>query len=327
MAVGAAVALPAGGIVRAPGARPGFRDAELAHDARNLMSALNLCCELLARPGVLTPEFRHYAEDLRRVGQTGARLLEALAAVTPDSSQHTELAIDRHPFPGICDLAAELLALEDTLRALAGPDIDLEVECAECAGSLALNAEDLLRILFNLVANTVEAMRRQPNPGNRRRYLRITAQRGSGASFLSPWHGRPDTVILAVRDNGPGIAREDLPYIFEPGFSTRGGRRGLDAGLLRRGEVTRDGDSHGLGLAIVRQLVEAAGGIVRAVSSPGIGARFDIELPLTPGGGLSHEIASEIASELDVRSAVRRIIPGIGPKDEITGAKKILKRR
>jgi signal transduction histidine kinase len=243
---------------------------------------------------VLSPDFRHYAEDLRRVGQTGARLIEALAVSAERSDSPypvaSALPFHRHPFPGIQDLASELLALKEPLRALAGPEIQLDIECAACAGELALNAEDLIRILFNLVANTVEAMRSpaaSQRGGNRRPFLRITAQLGSGASFVPlRMSGPPSSVILSVRDNGPGISAEDLPHIFDPGFSTRGGVSRLTSPPGEAsGPQAPAGAFHGLGLAIVRQLVEAAGGSVRAVSSPGIGVRFDIELPILGPGG------------------------------------------
>jgi signal transduction histidine kinase len=277
-------------------ASSGNRAAELAHDARNLISALDLYCELLAAPGVLTPGFQHYAEDLHRVAGSGARLIEALAGRAtrtlpryPDRGHsllsgrsptpHRSLPAAR--FPRIDDLAAELAALEAPLRALTGPGVRLEIECAPCAGRLALTSEELLRILFNLVANAVEAMAATPAELRRTPFLRITAQRGGGASFAAAFPDRcldrlpnhpaprgPDTVVLSVRDNGPGIAPGHLPHIFDAGFSTR-----------------PEGDgkgSHGLGLAIVLHLAAAAGGAVRAVSPGGRGARFDIELPILP---------------------------------------------
>ena len=55
------------------------RSLELAHDARNLISALDLYCQLLASPGVLAPGFSCYAEDLRKLASSGARLIAALA--------------------------------------------------------------------------------------------------------------------------------------------------------------------------------------------------------------------------------------------------------
>jgi signal transduction histidine kinase len=257
----------------------------LSHDARNLFSALHLYCDLLASPGVLAPAFLHYAGDLRVLGETGLRLVEGLAMALAGASPETLPPIRRRPFPGIDDLAAELLALEAPLRALAGSAVRVEVECAACAGRLALNSEDLLRILFNLVANSVEAMLAGSSPHRRDGFLRITAQRGGAASFLDrPSSDLPKTVVLSVRDNGPGIAAADLERVFAPGFTTRAADRCDDEAPHRE----FDGEPalcrpRGLGLAIVQQLAEAAGGTVRAVSSPGLGARFDIELPIFAG--------------------------------------------
>src|SRR5271165_4939103 len=52
--------------------------AALSHDVRNMLSALNLYCDLLSEPEVLTPRHRHYAEDLRLVARAGSDLLERL---------------------------------------------------------------------------------------------------------------------------------------------------------------------------------------------------------------------------------------------------------
>jgi signal transduction histidine kinase len=282
---------------------------ELAHDARNFLAAVNVYCELLSAPGVLDPRFLHYASDLRQLGRTGAGLLDQLAGrLAPRSSRRAVATVPEakpdvppagnplppirpfppiHPFPMIDDLAGELFALESPLRALAGPDVRLEIECAPCAGQLSLTSEALSRILFNLVANTVEAMRQQP-VSRRRKFIRISAQRGGGASFLdcsdeSSTCQLAPTVLLSIRDNGPGIAPGHLPRIFEPGFSTR--HFSIDSGCGAdpsndRGPSRNDGRPSGRGLAIVRRLVESAGGTVRAVSSHGFGARFDIELPV-----------------------------------------------
>jgi two-component system phosphate regulon sensor histidine kinase PhoR len=73
-------------------------------------------------------------------------------------------------------------------------------------------------------------------------------------------------VVLTVEDDGPGIAREHLPRIFERFYR-------VDAGRARERGGT------GLGLAIVKHLVESMGGTVGVESDVGRGAVFRVELP------------------------------------------------
>jgi signal transduction histidine kinase len=70
----------------------------------------------------------------------------------------------------------------------------------------------------------------------------------------------PGLVVLTVIDTGPGIAPENQEHIFEPLFSTK---------LW-----------HGLGLLIVKQIVDQHGGIIRVDSEPGHGTRVRVCLPL-----------------------------------------------
>jgi signal transduction histidine kinase len=71
-----------------------------------------------------------------------------------------------------------------------------------------------------------------------------------------------DAVHVAVTDSGPGIADADLPRVFDRFFTTRGAALGT-----------------GLGLALVKAVVVAHGGEVRAESPPGRGAAFHVVLP------------------------------------------------
>jgi signal transduction histidine kinase len=72
-------------------------------------------------------------------------------------------------------------------------------------------------------------------------------------------------VEITVRDTGVGIAREDLPHIFDRFY---------------QGESTRDPGGTGLGLSIVKQLVEGQGGSVAAKSEPGEGTAISFRLPI-----------------------------------------------
>jgi signal transduction histidine kinase len=72
---------------------------------------------------------------------------------------------------------------------------------------------------------------------------------------------RADGVVIRVRDNGPGIADEHLPFVFDRFYTTREG-----------------GGGSGLGLALVRAVIEGHGGSVQARSAEE-GALFEIRLP------------------------------------------------
>lgn len=110
----------------------------------------------------------------------------------------------------------------------------------------ALADADQLRIVFgNLIRNAREAM---PTGGR----LAITGANGDGGALE-----------VRVADTGSGIAAELLPHIVEPLFSTRA--RGL-----------------GLGLAIVRAILDQCGGELRIESEPDHGSAFTVRLPSAP---------------------------------------------
>ena len=86
-----------------------------------------------------------------------------------------------------------------------------------------------------------------------------------------------DTPTVEVADDGPGIAADDLPHIFERLYQAN--RRPL-----------RKETGSGLGLAIVHELVGAMGGTVEAHSALGLGTRMVVALPRPNGAALSgHE--------------------------------------
>lgn len=81
--------------------------AEVAHDARNMVTALGLYCDLLEEPGVLATPFAHYGSELRLVAAASRRLVEKLVAVdrsrvadTYDGTRKTSLYAGLSPNPG-----------------------------------------------------------------------------------------------------------------------------------------------------------------------------------------------------------------------------------
>lgn len=255
--------------------------AGIAHDARNLMTALGLCAELISEPGVLTPRHGHFGAEIRSIAQSSSQLVRRLTEL---SNKTAETKQEAAPEAEVADLAESVQRMKTLLGAIAGPVTEVQLACLPCAGHLKLTEESLSRILVNLVRNGADAM---PTGGR----IRITTQWGNGGSFLWTldgsanteeesaylWDDAPHTTgngsgtaVLTVEDNGPGIPTEFLERVFDAGFSTRAGGRSWPESQHR-----------GLGLSIVRELVETAGGTVRAVTTPQHGARFEIELPLT----------------------------------------------
>ena len=255
--------------------------AGITHDARNLVTALGLCAELISQPGVLGPRHGHFGVQIRSIAETSGQLVQRLASLCRQTAQAQESPVTEAL---VIDLSASVEKMRSLLSAIAGPVTEVQVACLPCAGALRLTEESLARILVNLVRNAADAM---PTGGR----VRITTQRGGGESFRWVldgdgmgeegsqylWDDSPHaggglsgTVLLTVEDSGPGIPTAFMERVFESGFTTRHGGQGWP-----------EAQHHGLGLSIVRELVEAAGGTVRVVTPPIRGARFEIELPLT----------------------------------------------
>jgi two-component system sensor histidine kinase BaeS len=89
---------------------------------------------------------------------------------------------------------------------------------------------------------------------------------------------------VAVRDTGIGIAPEDLPNLFTKFY------QGANASGARI-------EGSGLGLALVKALVQGHGGSVSVDSTPGAGSTFTVELPLTDAGKEPARIIPEVAGK------------------------------
>jgi signal transduction histidine kinase len=145
------------------------------------------------------------------------------------------------------DLPAVVRAVVDDLVAHTSraPRIQLDLE-APLRGRW--DAGRLEQVISNLVVNAIKYGGGTPVD------VRLAAADG----------GDP---LLTVSDRGPGIDPADLPRVFDRFF---------------RADVGTHPGGLGLGLAVVRELVEAMGGSVSVASSPGQGAAFTVRLPRTP---------------------------------------------
>jgi two-component system sensor histidine kinase HydH len=123
----------------------------------------------------------------------------------------------------------------------------------DAAGALRGDAEKLRRVLINLIGNALDAFEEARTPGPR-----LTLLSGQDLAGREVW--------LRVRDNGPGISAEKLARIFSPFYTSKA-------------------TGTGLGLAISKKLVDAHGGSIEAISTPGQGSEFLLTLPKQAGAG------------------------------------------
>jgi len=145
-------------------------------------------------------------------------------------------------------VASTIASSQDRARHMG---ITLEVHSDEPAKTVYVDPGRIRQVIRNLLDN---ALRHTPQGG---RITVLTTTNSEG------------TVVISVSDTGTGIAAADLPHVFEHFYKADQSR-----------ERSRSGS--GIGLAIVKQLVEAHKGHVRAESSQGLGSRFTITLPSKP---------------------------------------------
>jgi signal transduction histidine kinase len=253
---------------------------EVAHDARNVVAALSLYCDLVAEPGVLGEGHGHYAGELRLLSAASRRLVEKLTLMDATESfaggeprdllgarlpvetmpERAASAAGRLPGDPIENLQQELLANRNLLDAIAGLGVSVSVRTEGGARPVRLASEDFTRILVNLVKNAAEAMR---SAGAIEMTLRETPHS----------HGGGPAVVLLIDDAGPGIPAEALERIFEPGFTSHSEAESASAGGWPAAH-------RGLGLSITRSIVEQAGGSIEAANRPQGGAQFRLELPV-----------------------------------------------
>ena len=217
---------------------------EASHELRNPLAVIRTNLEVtLADPSATTDDLRHTAEVVGRSTERMSRLVDDLLLYARNETP----TLERAPV----DAASLVREAADEFQVPAEAR-GLHVVWSSTPGLMTIGDRDALRqALANLLAN---ATRLAPEGST------ITVRAGREG----PW------VWMAVDDQGPGIDPADHDAVFQRFWR---GRADEPDGTERRS---------GLGLAIVRQVVEAHGGEVKLVSSPGVGSTFALWLPAAP---------------------------------------------
>ena len=128
-------------------------------------------------------------------------------------------------------------------------DKDVTLTTASDVEEVTIDETGISRCLINLVANAIEACEQGG-------LVRVEVTRGP----------QPDVFSLSVRDTGCGIEPEQRKRVFDAFYSTKGNQ------------------GTGLGLAVVRKIVDEHGGTILVDSAPGRGTEFRLILPVKPSG-------------------------------------------
>jgi two-component system, cell cycle sensor histidine kinase and response regulator CckA len=248
----------------------------VAHDFNNILTIVLGYAELAASrdPGVARA-----MEELSGAAVQGAQITRQLLALTRRDVVR----------PRALELNAVVRSMLPVIRTLAGESIKVTAELGQDTGAVRADEAQLRQILLNLCANARDAMR--PQGGGT---LTLVTRRGRNED-----HGALS--VLAVRDDGLGIAPEHLDRVTEPFFTTKPETAGT-----------------GLGLATVASIVEGAGGVLRIESALGRGTTAWIGLPWmgmdaaaadTPESGALRSVrGSETVLVVEDDARVRRIL-------------------
>jgi signal transduction histidine kinase len=223
----------------------------VSHDLRTPMTRLRAMAES-ALAGPEDPE--RYREALADCVEEADRVLVMLNTLMDISEAEGGTLPLQRERTAIADIVAHAVEL---YRDVADAK---EIALSARVDSRAVAAVDRTR-LPQVVANLLDNAIKYTPPGGR---VEIEGDLRPGASLVAGEEARA-SVVLRVRDTGVGIPPEELPRIWE---------------RLFRGDRSRSERGLGLGLSLVKAIVEAHGGQVAVESAPGRGAVFTVTLPV-----------------------------------------------
>ncbi|MEX2247556.1 MAG: HAMP domain-containing sensor histidine kinase [Dehalococcoidia bacterium] len=218
----------------------------ISHDLRTPLASVRAMVEALDDRVVCEPEeVARYHAVIRREVDRLSRMIDDLFELARIDSGALKLDLGS---VSLVEVAAEVVDAMQAQARRAGVALALDV--AGPVPELPLDGARIERAVANLVRNALEH-----TPADGRVDVRLAAENGA--------------VLLSVSDTGDGIEASDLPRVWDRFYRAE----------KSRNRPADGGDGAGLGLAIVRGIVEAHGGAVDARSSPGQGAAFVVRLP------------------------------------------------
>jgi two-component system, OmpR family, sensor histidine kinase BaeS len=216
-------------------------NAAIAHELRTPLMVLQARLEAV-RDGVI-PMGETEAEQLLSQVSTLTRLVDDLRTLSLADAGKLDLKLEPIDLLDVVTLSVAVFGARAETRG-----VNLELNAKDLAVPVRGDRDRLAQVMANLLEN---ALRHTPDGG------RIE---------ISLWVQTSETRIT-VRDTGPGFPPEAMPHLFERFYRADTSRRRASGGS-------------GLGLAVVKTILELHGGAIQATNAPGGGAQLDLRLPI-----------------------------------------------
>ena len=223
--------------------------AGIAHELKNPLAGIEVMAGLLRRQVPDSPDAQSLLADIISEAKlANSIVVEMLEFVRPIRLQLEQTDIG--------DMLHQAMTLAESKAARGEINVKLEIE----SGLPLIDGDrnQLCQVFTNLLTNAFEAL-------DRRGHVRIGAALEAPVNdpaFASESHPPTPTIVVDVVDDGPGVAPDLCDRIFDPFFTTKP-------------------QGSGLGLPIVRKIVDAHDGRIDINSAPGKGTRFRVTLPVS----------------------------------------------
>jgi signal transduction histidine kinase len=228
--------------------------AGIAHELKNPLAGIEVSAGLLRRQVPDSVAAQTLLADI----MSEAKLANAIVVEMLEFVRPIRLQVEH---ANIADVLHQALTLAESKSPRGSVSVTLDVP----AGLPPIECDhyQLCQVFTNLIANAFEAL-------DGKGTIAITASRGAietDPAFASAPQEPTPIVIVDVADDGPGVPTELNDRIFDPFFTTKP-------------------KGSGLGLGIVRKIVDAHDGRIDLSSSPDTGTRFRVTLPVTSATGV-----------------------------------------
>jgi signal transduction histidine kinase len=221
--------------------------AGIAHELKNPLAGIEVMAGLLRRQVPDSKDAQSLLADILSEAKLANKIVvEMLEFVRP-----VRLQVER---TDVADVLQQAVSMAESKTSRGNVHVDIDVE-----PKLAIECDDhqLSQVFTNLIANAFEALEGKGHLG----ITAISKIVEGDPAFAGAASTPTQMIIIDVADDGPGLKVELIDKIFDPFFTTKP-------------------QGSGLGLAIVRKIVDAHDGRIDVSSTPGVGTRFRVTLPV-----------------------------------------------